>query len=164
MTIENTGSAFAYNGVKVAKALGQIPESSFIGWVDRNSLDDYWISISWRTPRAKLPTDINEAFNMAGAFMAIDENGFLNIWDPNSETWRTDTVAITTDWVRITVHRDHPGRTVDVWIDQRLIFAGVPISGPDPSAGTGKFRMSMSSVGEFDAYTDLWSSLPYSPF
>jgi hypothetical protein len=164
MTIENVGATFAFNGVKVAKAAGEIPESSFIGWIDRNSLDDYWISIAWKTPRAKLPTDINEAFNMAGAFMAVDENGFLNIWDPNSETWRKDVLVSADDWIPITVHRDHPGRTVDVWIAQRQVFAGVPITGPDPTAGTGKFRMSMSSVGQFDSYTDLWSSLPYSPF
>ena len=164
MTIENVGEAAAYDGVKIAKAAGQIPESSFIGWVDRLDLDDYWISISWKTPRAKLPTDLNEAFNTAGAFMAIDENGYLNVWDPSNEEWLIDTQIIPDDWVRITVHRNHFGKTVDVWVETRQAFANIPTSDPDPTAGTGKFRMSMSSVGEQDAFTDLWSTTPDAPF
>lgn len=164
MTIENVGAAAAYDGVKVAKAAGQTPESSMIGWVDRNSLDNYWISIAWKTPRAKLPTDINEAFNMAGAFMSLDENGYLNIWDPSSKTWLRDTQVTPDDWFVVTVHRDHPGKTVNVWVETRQVFAGVSISEPDPTAGTGKFRISMSSVGEMDAFTDLWSALPFAPF
>ncbi|MCK5844348.1 MAG: hypothetical protein KAG97_06545, partial [Victivallales bacterium] len=119
-TVENVGAAAAYDGVKVTKLSGQAPESSSIGWVDRGGLDNYWISISWKMPRAKLPTDINEAFNIAGAFIAIDENGYLNIYypkvnppDPNPpvppETWIKDTQVIPDDWVRVTVHRDHPG-------------------------------------------------------
>jgi hypothetical protein len=101
---------------------------------------------------------------MAGAFMAIDENGYLNIWDPSNEEWLKDTQETPDDWFVVTVHRDHPGKTVDVWIETRQAFAGVPIANPDPTVGTGKFRMSMSSVGEQDVFTDLWSSLPFAPF
>jgi len=164
VTIENVGAAAAYDGIKVAKLAGGTPESSSIGWVDRSGLDNYWISIAWKMPRARLPTDINEAFNIAGAFLAIDENGYLNIWNPITEVWIKDTQVIPNDWMVVTVHRDHPGRTVDVWVGTRKAFASVPTSGPDPTAGTGKFRMSMSSVGEQDVFTDLWSSLPFAPF
>jgi hypothetical protein len=171
VTIENVGAAAAYDGVKVTKLEGGSSESSSIGWVDRGGLDDYWISIAWKMPRAKLPTDLNEAFNIAGAFMAVDENGYLNIYNPRAnadhpvaEIWLKDTQATPDDWMVVTVHRNHSGRYVDVWIGTRLVFSNVPTSGPDPTAGTGKFRMSMSSVGERDVFTDLWSALPYSPF
>lgn len=165
MTIVDVGVAAAYDGSKIAKAGGATPESYMVGWVDRNSLDNYWISIAFKMPRAKLPTDINEAINMAGAFMAVDENGYLNIWSPNNEKWLKDTQAIPENsWFVLTVHRDHPGKTVNVWVETRQVFSGVPTADPDPTAGTGKFRISMSSVGEKDCLTDLWSSLPFSPF
>lgn len=168
MTIENVGAVAAYDGTHVAKCEGDpgggLVETSYVGWVDRNGLDNYWISISYKMPRAELPTDINEAMNVAGAFFAIDENGYLNIWDPSNEEWLKDTQVIPDDWVRITVHRDHPGKIVNLWVETRQAFANVPIVDPDPTAGTGKFRMSMSSVGEQDSYSDLWSSLPFAPF
>lgn len=168
MTIENVGAVAAYDGTHVAKCEGNpgggLVETSFVGWVDRNGLDNYWISISYKMPRAELPTDINEAMNVAGAFFAIDENGYLNAWDPSNEEWLKDTQVIPDDWVRITVHRDHPGKIVNIWVETRQAFANVPIVDPDPTAGTGKFRMSMSSVGEEDSYSDLWSSLPFAPF
>jgi thrombospondin type 3 repeat protein len=160
MTIENVGAA-AYDGVKVSKAAGQTPESSMVGWVDCGGLDNYWISIAFKLPRAKLPTDINEAINIAGAFMAIDENGYLNIWDPSSEIWLRDSQVTPDEWFNLTVHRDHPGKTVNIWIETRQAFAGIAVSSPHPA---DKFRISMSSVGEQDAFTDLWSALPFSPF
>ena len=164
MTIENVGAAAAYDGVMVGKAQGQTPESSFVGWVDRNFLDNYWISISYKAPRAKLPTDINESFNLAGCFFAFDENGFLNVYNATTKSWLKDTQVTPDDWSRITVHRDHPGKIVNVWVETRQAFANVPVMGPDPAAGTGKFRISFSSVGEQDALFDLFSALPFAPF
>ena len=164
MTIENVGAGPAYDGVKVGKAQGQTPESSYIGWVDRNFLDNYWISISYKSPRAKIPTDINEAFNIAGCFFAFDENGFLNVYNATTKNWLKDTQVTPDDWSRITIHRNHPGQIVNVFVETRQAFANVPVMGPHPTAGTGKFRMSFSSVGEQDALFDLFSALPFAPF
>jgi len=164
MTIENVGAVAAYDGVKVGKAQGDTPESSFVGWVDRNFLDNYWVSISYKAPRAKLPTDINEAFNIAGCFFAFDENGYLNVYNATTKNWSKDTQVTPDDWSRITIHRDHPGQIVNVWVETRQAFANVPVAGPHPTAGTGKFRMSFSSVGEQDAQFDLFSALPFAPF
>jgi hypothetical protein len=164
VTIENVGAGVAYDGVKLTKCAGQIPESSMLAWIDRNFLEQYWISIAYKCPRAKLPTDLNEAFNLGGAFFAIDENGYLNIWDSANEIWLKDTQVTPDDWFVLTVHRDHDLGIVDFYIESRLVRSGVPISQPNPTAGTGKFRMSFSSVGEKDTFFDSFSALPYSPF
>jgi hypothetical protein len=164
VTIENVGAGVAYDGVKLAKCEGQIPESSMIGWVDRNFLDDYWMSIAYKCPRAKLPTDLNEAINLGGVFFAIDENGYLNIWDPSNEIWIKDSQVTPDDWFVLTIHRNHDTGIVDFYMESRLVRSGIPISDPNPTAGTGKFRISFSSVGEEDTFFDAFSALPYSPF
>ena len=169
VNVVEVGAASAYDGVRIGRMTGGIPESSIVGWVDRNSLDNYWISISYKCPGKRLPTDVNEAFNIAGVFFALDENRVLNVYDAANEEWLMDSTAIPDDWFVITIHRDHLAKTADVYVGQRLAFSSVHVSEPrQPSAKAGqtfeKFRMSLSSVGEFDAFFDFFSALPYSPF
>ena len=160
-------AAYPDGGTHVARAVGAPPgfgglvESSMIGWVDKGGLGDYWLTVAFKCPGVKLPTDLNEAFNLGGSFFALDENRYLNIWDPSTETWLKDTQVTPDDWFVITVHRYHNTGIVDFYIETRPVRSGIPISSPDPSE---KFRISFSSVGEQDVFFDAFSALPFKPF
>ena len=150
-------------GIRVAICYGQTPESRCISLVQRNGLEDYWISWVFKMPRAKLPTNKDEAINIAGAYLAIDENGFLNCYDGNLEAWIPDEVGeIPEDvWVNFIVHRNHSGKIVDVWVNGRGVFNNFPISGPDPA---NYIRFSFSCVEEYDVWLDQLIGYRYNPF
>jgi hypothetical protein len=158
---ENVGVA-AYDGSVIINYRGNTPISRSIMFTQRNGLPDHWISISYKMPRVKLPTNINYALVISGAHFAMDENGFINVYNPTIKDWVKDTVAIPIGaWTRITVHRNHIGQYTNIYIDGRLAFSNIPIYGPDLN---NYIRISFSSAGEYDLWIDWMLGLPYSPF
>ena len=172
VTIEDVGASPAYGGQFILKLEGRNPESSFIGWLDCPSMQDYeaneeykdhiWVSVTIKSPRAPLPTDINKAFNMGGLFFAIDENGYMNAYNAEIKQWLRDTKVVPDDWFCVTVHRNFPRKIANMWIETRQAFAEIPTAGPEPFMGS--FRASYSSVGAQNVFLDLWSVLPFAPF
>ncbi|MEA2012655.1 MAG: choice-of-anchor Q domain-containing protein [Verrucomicrobiota bacterium] len=153
----------AFDGTRIVELQGEIPESYNISLIPRNGLEDYWIYWAFKFPRAKLPTNVNEAVNVAGGYMAINENGFLCLYDGEKEKWLVDSSESIPEgnWLNFTVHRNHSGKIVDVWVDGRAVFSNVPIFGIDLE---NFIRMSFSSVGEFNIQTDKFVGYPESPF
>jgi hypothetical protein len=159
--VENIGAA-AKDGAKVVTLRGQVPPSRIVGLHPRNGLNEYWIWMSWRLPRAKLPTDLSEAINVAGCRFAMNEAGRLCVYDGVAKGWRTDTEIVPADaWVTTTFRRDHAGRTVDVWINGRAAFNNVTVSDPDPP---NHIVLSVSSTQEHDVQMDKIVGSRYSPW
>ncbi len=118
--------------------------------------------MAFKIPSARLPTDPNEAQCIGGGFFAVDQNGYMNMYDGTKENWVADTVQLTAgQWMVIVVRRDHAAKTTDLWINSRKAFTAIPISGPDLA---NFIRYTLTSVGEYDTWVDLLIGYPNSPF
>ncbi len=106
-------------------------------------------------PRAKLPTNVNQALVIFGAHFAVNESGYLCAYDPIRKDWivHTGTQIPDLGWFRVLVHRNHAGKICNVYLDMTndgiengpLVFPNLPIYGPDLDLF---IRISFSSVGD----------------
>ncbi|MFZ2653328.1 MAG: choice-of-anchor Q domain-containing protein [Victivallales bacterium] len=155
--VENVGAAAAYDGVKVVTMKGQKPESTLVSFVERNGLSEWCIGVSFKIPRVKVPTNVDEAFNIGGIYFTVDPNGYFCVYNGTTEQWMADVQQIPAgNWLRVYVDRNHAAMTADVWLSINYgaatkIFTAVPISGPELD---NYIRISISSAQEFDVQFD----------
>jgi len=136
-----TGDSYTPGDNAYINFRGKRPESSAIMFITRNMLPEHWIAISYKHPRAKLPTNPNQALVISGAYFAVNENGYLCAYDQNRKDWIVYMGSQIPDnqWFRILVHRHHLGRYCDIYLDLTndglengvLAFSNLPIYGPD---------------------------------
>jgi len=161
--VENVGAA-AYDGAKIVTMTGDRPESSIVSFVERNDLPEWWIGVSYKIPRVKLPTNVDEAFNIGGIYFTVDQDGYFCVYNGTTEQWMSDVQQIPAgEWIRVYIHRYHAAKTADVWLSINYgaatrIFTAVPISGPELD---NYIRISISSAQEFDVQFDLMVGYHY---
>gem|GEM_PF-1293641 len=158
--VEDVGAA-AYDGSKVITLKGQNPPSRIVSFIERNGLPQWWIGISYKIPRAKVPTMVDETMNIGGIYFTVDSNGYFCAYNGSTEKWMRDPddahVIPVGAWIRVYVHRDHAAKTADVWLEinksgtATKIFTAVPISGVDLD---NFIRISITSHQEYDVQFD----------
>jgi len=169
--VENVGVfPAAYDGSKIITLNGPT-RSSIISFVERNDLPDWWISISVKFPTsyAKLPTNVDDAFNIGGIYFSVDSNGRFCVYNGTTKQWMADPQVIPVGtWFRVTIHRDHAAKTADVYLEINKggtpppkVFTAVPISGIDLA---DYIRISLTSLQEYEVQIDRIDGYMFYPW
>lgn len=149
--------------LKYLRMNGSTPETTAFGYALDANILDFWIDLRINLPRDRLPTDVREAVNFAGANFAIDTQGHLAVYDGSLENWLIDTTVIPDDWVKITIHRSGTGNDIrfDAYAAERLVFADIPTWA---TAGPGLLYFRWSSVNDQASTIDDLEAYPVNPF